>query len=238
MRCAIHQPNFFPRLSTMAKLYAADCVVILDDVQFARRDYQHRCRLAPLDNPADWQWLSLPTHLPEGRATLINQARLVNTARCRRKVTGTLLHDYGQSPYWSHVSGPLARVLDLFDETDSLAGIATASTKCLLDLLGWHGRMVKSSDLAASSNRSERLADLTQVVGASDYLCGTGGMRYLDHGPFTARGLRVIPFCVPSAGEVWSTATRLSSLWALMRVGPEGAQGELTGVARSPSLRN
>jgi hypothetical protein len=41
--CAIHQPNFFPRLSTLAKLFTADIWVVLDDVQFARRDYQHRC---------------------------------------------------------------------------------------------------------------------------------------------------------------------------------------------------
>ena len=45
--CAIHQPNFFPRLSTLAKLYAADIWISLDDVQFARRDYQHRCQVAP-----------------------------------------------------------------------------------------------------------------------------------------------------------------------------------------------
>ncbi|HEX7160225.1 MAG TPA: WbqC family protein [Trebonia sp.] len=47
MLCAIHQPDFLPRLSTIAKLYAADIWIILDDVQFTRRDYQHRCYLAP-----------------------------------------------------------------------------------------------------------------------------------------------------------------------------------------------
>ncbi|WP_411977315.1 WbqC family protein [Streptomyces decoyicus] len=40
--CAIHQPNLFPRLSTLAKLFAADCWIVLDDVRFTRRDYQHR----------------------------------------------------------------------------------------------------------------------------------------------------------------------------------------------------
>jgi hypothetical protein len=230
MRCAIHQPNFFPRLSTLAKLYAADCVVILDDVQFARRDYQHRCRLAQLNDPADWRWLSLTTHLPQGRATRINQARLVDGARCHRKVEGTLLHDYSQSPYWSQVSGPIYDVLDLFDKTDLLADITTASTRCLLDLVGWQGRIVKSTDITASTERSERLADLTQAVGASEYLCGTGGMRYIKHEPFTERELQVIPFCVPSSGKVWGTATRLSSLWALMSIGPEGVRTELERV--------
>lgn len=32
--CAIHQPNFLPRLTTLAKLFAADYWIVLDDVQF------------------------------------------------------------------------------------------------------------------------------------------------------------------------------------------------------------
>ncbi|WP_324603507.1 WbqC family protein [Streptomyces sp. SPB074] len=45
-QCAIHQPNLFPRLPTLAKLFTADYWIVLDDVQFTRRDYQHRVRLA------------------------------------------------------------------------------------------------------------------------------------------------------------------------------------------------
>ncbi|MEU0486469.1 WbqC family protein, partial [Streptosporangium sp. NPDC006013] len=67
--CAIHQPNLFPRLVTLAKLFAADYWIVLDDVQFARRDYQHRARLASLDGSWQPQWLSISTHLPYGRST-------------------------------------------------------------------------------------------------------------------------------------------------------------------------
>ncbi|WP_326704603.1 hypothetical protein [Streptomyces cyaneofuscatus] len=38
--CAIHQLNPFPRLTTLAKLFAADYWIVLDDVQFTRSDYQ------------------------------------------------------------------------------------------------------------------------------------------------------------------------------------------------------
>lgn len=44
--CAIHQPNLFPRLVTLAKLFAADYWIVLDDVQFAHRDY-HTARASP-----------------------------------------------------------------------------------------------------------------------------------------------------------------------------------------------
>jgi hypothetical protein len=72
--CAIHQPNFFPRLSTLAKLYAADVWVILDDVQFSRRDYQHRCYLPAGAGPARGQ--------PRGR--LAEQSRCHPAARTAR----------------------------------------------------------------------------------------------------------------------------------------------------------
>lgn len=58
--CAIHQPNLFPRLATLAKLFAADTWIILDDVQFTRRDYQHRTRLASLQDPQASRWMFLP----------------------------------------------------------------------------------------------------------------------------------------------------------------------------------
>ncbi len=104
--CAIHQPNLFPRLSTLAKLYAADRWIV-DDVQFARRDYQHRARLADLDEPARQQWLTLPTHLPQGRSTLISQARLVDPQRSRKTVQLLVRQYYGRSPHWKAVSDVL-----------------------------------------------------------------------------------------------------------------------------------
>ncbi|WP_348538516.1 WbqC family protein [Streptomyces sp. 4R-3d] len=55
--CTIQQPNLFPRLTTLAKLFAADYWIVLDDVQFTRRDYQHRTRLAALGDPLQRQWL-------------------------------------------------------------------------------------------------------------------------------------------------------------------------------------
>ncbi|MFI1964584.1 WbqC family protein [Streptomyces pathocidini] len=98
--CAIHQPNLLPRLSTLAKLYAADIWVVLDDVQFVRRDYQHRARLAVLDNPQQYQWLSVETHLPHGRATLIRDAQLAYPQRAARRLGQLPAQHYRASPYW------------------------------------------------------------------------------------------------------------------------------------------
>jgi hypothetical protein len=225
--CAIHQPNLFPRLSTLAKLFAADYWISLDDVQFTRRDYQHRARLAALEAPQRQQWLSIPTHLPHGRSTIISEARIVDPAKSQRKLAHLLQQYYGASSHWADFQGVLKPVLDDFDVTDSTAEIAEASTRLLLDLLGWDGQILHSSTLPSRSGRTQRLADLAGTTGASAYLCGTGGMRYLEPDLFQARGIGVTPFRTPTADGAWSGAREISSLWALMSFGPDGVSALL-----------
>jgi hypothetical protein len=179
-RCAVHQPNLFPRPHTLAKLLAADVWIVLDDVQFTRHDYQHRARLADLHNPALQQWLTLPVHLPNGRATLIRDLELAEPARSRRIMLRLIQQYYGRSPHWSAVRETVDEVLSAFENTTSAAAIAETSTRVLLRLLRWTGTIHHSSLLPARAGRSERLADLTAAVGATHYLCGPGGARYLD----------------------------------------------------------
>ncbi|MFF2819467.1 WbqC family protein [Kitasatospora cineracea] len=219
MVCAIHQPNFLPRLSTLAKIAAADVWVVLDDVQHTRRDYQHRARLGALHGDGTTRWLSLPILLPHGRTTLIRDARLVDPARTRRRVEGILREQYRTSPFWPTFADRLRPLLDLIDTTDRTAEITEASTLLLLDLLGWKGLVVRSSDLSAGAGRTQRLVDLCRAIGADTYLCGTGGCRYIEPQRFADAGIGLRQFAVPGDG-VWADARMLSAVHGLMVHGP------------------
>ena len=232
--CAVHQPNLRPRLSTLAKLYAADVWVVLDDVQFTRRDYQHRARLAALDAPHQQQWLSIETHLPYGRATLIRDARLADPLRAARRLGQLPAQHYRTSPHWRLLSTALEPVAEALTGSAGTAAVAETSTRALLDLLGWRGTVVRSSDLTASPGRSARLADLTTAVGADTYLCGTGGLRYLDSRPFAARRLNVHPFRLPASAEnLWTGAARITALWALAAYGPSRVKAAFESLRRA-----
>ncbi|MFI7101916.1 WbqC family protein [Streptomyces sp. NPDC050161] len=229
--CAIHRPNLFPRLSTLAKLYAADRWIVLDDVQFVRRDYQHRTRLASLRDPCDRQWLSLSTHLPRGRSTLILDARLAQPHRCRRRVAGLVRQHYGRSRHWDAVHGVLEPVLDRFSATDRTADIAETSALALLSSVGWRGEVLHSTARRTRDGRSQRLADLAATTGSTVYLCGTGGMRYLKVEPFAEHRITVVPFRTPTIAPVWQAAHEVSALWALASTGPSSLAEALRGVA-------
>ncbi|MFF0409674.1 WbqC family protein [Kitasatospora sp. NPDC004745] len=216
--CTVHQPNLLPRLSTVAKIFAADVWVVLDDVQHVRRDYQHRARLGALDGDTT-RWLSLSTHLPNGRATLIRDARLTDPVRGRRRLEGILREQYRASPFWPLFAEQLRPLLALFDVTDRTAEITEASTRLLLGALGWTGRVVRSSDLVAATGRTERLVDLCRAVGAGTYLCGTGGNGYIEPDRFAQAGVDLRRFIVPGNG-VWRGARSLSAVHALLLHGP------------------
>jgi hypothetical protein len=238
MLCAIHQPNFLPRLSTLAKLYAADTWVILDDVQFTRRDYQHRCYLAPA--PASrlpGRWLTLPVHLPGGRATPIRDARLAEPARTARRTSGILRQYYRREPYRSEILNLIPGIAEAITGTGRLADVSEHTTIALLRLLNWPGAICRSSGILARAGRSERLADLTRAVGASAYLCGTGSSRYLDQTPFAALGLSVAMFTPPQhlAGLPPEDTRRVSALADLAAAGPERLSAAIREHARLSS---
>ncbi|MFF4874181.1 WbqC family protein [Streptomyces sp. NPDC000961] len=228
--CAIHQPNFFPRLSTLAKIFAADYWIVLDDVQFARRDYQHRARLGSTSDPVQHQWLSIPTHLPRGRSTLVGEAVLVDPERSRRRVMLMLAQHYGDCPDWPLFRHELESVLLQFRRTGRTADVAEESTRILLRLLGWKGRILHSSWLPARTERSQRLADLAAATGSRGYLCGSGGMRYLDVMPFAVPGVAVVPFVTPTV-DIWEDARLVSAVHPLMTTGIPTAAEQLRAVA-------
>ncbi|MFJ2420726.1 WbqC family protein [Streptomyces brevispora] len=134
--CAIHQPNFLPRLTTLAKLFAADYWIVLDDVQFTRRDYQHRTRLAALDDQTRQRWLTIPTYLPHGRPALVRDAVIYDAQLARRRTAGMLRQHYGVSPHWPALAQALAPVLDAISKEQRIAKAAEISTRVLLELLG------------------------------------------------------------------------------------------------------
>lgn len=98
--------------------------------------------------------------------------------------------------------------------TRRLADVSEHTTITLFRLLNWPGAICRSSSIPAREGRSERLADLAQAVGASTYLCGTGGSRYLDPAPFASLGRTVgmftrrstqltIPLRMPVVYQSW-----------------------------------
>jgi len=236
--CAIHQPNLFPRMATLAKLAAADVWIVLDTVQAARRDWQHRTRLAALVESEHRQWLSIETHRPKGRATLIADTVAAEPEKATRRITEMIAATYRTSPHWPAIERIRARTLDALHATGTLTDTATASTTAMLDALGWHGTILRASAFEAATERTARLTDLCAAVGADRYLCGSGGLRYVEPARFAKANIDLVPFTAPGddAGLVWRSARQITGLWALAAHGPEAVADAVASLATARGL--
>lgn len=184
---AAHQPQYLPYPGVIHKIAAADVFVVMDDVQFARREWQNRNRIR---SQAGCRWLTIPVH---SRYTdRINQVKPADDdwlATHRRIVA----QEYRKSR-------ALARADSIWEEVArvrkrDLAQINIASIKAILMLLRITTPMILESELdlpdEATSDRNRRFQVLCRALGCGSYLSGTGARAYLDVQDWRGSGVRL-----------------------------------------------
>ena len=144
----------------------------------------------------------------------------------------SLRHRYRRSPYWSELWPSLESGIEELSLQGSLEGFSTASTEYLLRLARWDGSIVRDHLMASRQERTQRLVDLCAGVGATTYLCGRGGAKYIDESEFTSSGLDVRYYSYPS-----DATDRLSSLDYLFRNGLERFREVLSASSRLAETR-
>jgi len=229
MLVAIHQPCFVPWLGYLDRMLRADLFVILDHVQFERRNYQNRAMIRLEDES---KWLTVPVVQVSQKEKIIekmvdNPEDLSGTRWWGPNSFATLKYAYRKS---KHFDDYAPRLRDIFNARwDKLLDLNMATLEFLREELQITTPLVKSSTLAPDGQRSELLLDICQKVGAQAFFGGMGGSReYLNKAAFDEAGM----------GVVWQDFTHpvypqcgtgpfikgLSALDVLFNCGPRAAE--------------
>ncbi len=182
----IHQPDFLPWLGFFHRLKTCDAFVVLDNVQFIRRGWQHRDRIKTAQGP---QWLTVPVKKKGRFDQLIGDVEIDETEDWRSKHMKTLESAYARAPFFT----------ELFPK---VRGIYAKRHRRLMDLnmdfirffceaFGIEVETRFASAMDGAGNKSDLLAALTVAAGGQVYLTGTGSRDYLDEGVFEAAGIKV-----------------------------------------------
>ncbi len=194
---AAHQPAYLPSRRLLEKISAADVFVIQDDLQFTRRDFQHRNRIA------GGRWLTIPVHSSE--KTRICDVHPADPRWLEK-------HDRIISAYY-RASPNLAAWHSIRDaigaqgEIAPLSDIGNACLTAMMTLLGIRTPMIRQSELGLTDieqrSPSARLVALCQRVGARTYLSGAGGRNYLEQQLFADSGISVLwqSFSLPPGAQ-------------------------------------
>ncbi len=182
----IHQPDFAPYLGFFQRLLMCRHFILLDDVQFISRGWQHRDRIKAQKGPT-WLTLSL---------------RKGDRYRHIREV------ELGDDPEWIDNNLNLVRACyrkaahfnEIFPRLEAIyhAGHHRMIdfNRAVLDLAMEYFEIAVPTSLASeygiNKSKTARLVALVQAAQGDTYLSGTGSRDYLDEEMFRAAGMQVI----------------------------------------------
>jgi hypothetical protein len=184
-RVAIVQSSYIPWKGYFDLIRSVDHFILLDNVQFTRRDWRTRNRIKTRQGLA---WLSIPVNARHHRSQLIQDITIAHPAWGPRHWR-TLEASYARTPYFRAYADAIAPLYR--DPPSRLSCVNYTFIKAICAILGITTPITWSSAYPTSAERNRRLIDLCRAVGATEYLSGPSAREYLDVGAFEATGITV-----------------------------------------------
>lgn len=211
-KIAILQSNYIPWKGYFDLIAAVDEFIIYDDVQFTKNDWRNRNQIK---TTRGLEWLSVPVGKNISRAICdVTMASHEWQAQHWAK----LEQHYSQTPYFAEISAWL-RPLYLEEVHSNLSAMNRRFISVICDYLGINTTLSNVWDYTKTEGKVERLVDLCQQAGGTEYVSGPAAKDYLDEEAFTARGLRVSWFDYngyPEYPQLWGEFTHGVSILDLL----------------------
>ncbi|MGZ7039181.1 MAG: WbqC family protein [Thermoanaerobaculia bacterium] len=186
-RVAIVQSNYIPWRGYFDLIALADEFILLDDVQYTRRDWRNRNRIKTANGLA---WLSIPVLSRGNYHANIRDIEIDGRDWAAKHLSTIALH-YRRAACADQVMDLLVSLYDGARELSHLTDVNHVFLTGICRFLGIDTPIRRSGDFAIESGRNERLVSLCRQIGASIYLSGPSARSYLDETLFRAEGVEV-----------------------------------------------
>ena len=182
----ITQSNYIPWKGYFDALALADICILLDEVQYTRRDWRNRNRIKTTQGV---QWLTIPVQV-KGKYDQRIDETIVSDPHWAENHWQQIVHAYSKSAAFSHY-GPAIQTLYQTIPSTRLSEINRHFLLGLSKLLGFEPHLRWSTEFEKRNSKTERLVDICKAVGATRYLTGPSAKGYLDESQFTRYGIEV-----------------------------------------------
>jgi hypothetical protein len=189
----ITQSNYLPWRGYFDMLRSADEVILLDSVQYTRRDWRNRNRIK---TPHGVEWLTIAVEAKGRFEQAIDETRIADSDWAARHLRSIELA-YGRAPHFDTVFPWLFGVISEISSEPLLARVNRHLMRAISDRLGITVPILRCNEVLDRSAlqemaASERLAALAEARSASRYLSGPAAKDYLNIDLFSSRGIEVI----------------------------------------------
>lgn len=185
-RVAICQPHYVPWIGYFEMIDRVDTFVLLDDVDYIKREWKNRNRIRKEALGTETKWLSVPIERADQRDTPIARARIADTDWARKHLDG-FFQVYRDTAHFDAAYTLLQTGLQRNAATLGELNVALIEDVC--GALGIDTELRRSSDLDAGGRKTEKLLALCRATGAERYLANNGSATYLEPERFEAAGI-------------------------------------------------
>jgi hypothetical protein len=185
-RVGIVQSNYIPWKGYFDLIHLCDEFILMDEVQFTRRDWRNRNRIK---SAAGTIWLTIPV-VVKGKYHQSISETLISEVDWNTRHWKTVEHCYRRAAHFSEFRDPVEELYRGATETH-LSQLNFRFLKGICGLLGIRTKLSWSSDYPHGSGKTERLVQLCRAAGATEYLTGPSAGAYLDPAFFAEAGIEI-----------------------------------------------
>ncbi len=184
MRVTILQPSYLPWLGFFEQMSRADKFVLLDDVQYTRRDWRNRNRIRVKES---WVWLTVPVQQKRRFSQSLLETRIDNSVPWRRKHLETLRQHYCKAPFFEKYFPRCQQVYE--KDWTFLFDLCLETINLIKEEMGIETPFLRSSEMKPSGEKTQRLVSICRELGATHYLSGESGSNYISEEDFSSQGI-------------------------------------------------
>jgi len=185
---AIVQSSYIPWKGYLDLVARSDLFVLLDDVQYTRRDWRNRNRIK---TPQGLRWLTIPVETRGRYTQRIRDVRISDRAWARAH-WDRLVQSYRQAPCFAAERAwlePLYR--DAAPRLTHLHEVNRLFLAAICQRLGIATPLASSDEFDLADGKTERLLAICRQAGATEYLSGPAARDYLQTDLFAHHGIAV-----------------------------------------------
>lgn len=186
-RVGIIQSNYVPWKGYFDFIASVDEFVLLDEVQYTRRDWRNRNKIKTADG---LRWLTIPVDVSGKYTQSIDQTRIAEGGWAHEHLA-SLRHAYARAPHakvqWAWIEGLYERAATL----PMLTAVNELFIRTIAQRLGITTKISRSTDYSGTPGKNERLMAICAQAGASTYLSGPAAASYIDEALWNAQGITV-----------------------------------------------
>jgi hypothetical protein len=183
-RVAIVQSSYIPWKGYFDLIRSVDEFILLDTVQFSKGSWRNRNRIKTKDGLA---WLTIPVYT-SGRLLQNIEDTVVSDSTWATRHWRQIRDAYGRAPFFERYAAQFEAAYQSL-RSDRLSHINRTLTELLCNAFGIATRISSASDYHPGDGRMQRLIDLCQQAGATEYLSGPSARGYIDETLFAEAGI-------------------------------------------------